>query len=63
MFDLTYENVGMDLISNKGLSAEDAAKQMIKDHPEKLNSWLAGVTTFDGAPALAAVQAALGLQP
>jgi glycine betaine/proline transport system substrate-binding protein len=63
VFDLTYENIGMDLISNKGLSAEDAAKQMIKDHPEKLNGWLAGVTTFDGAPALAAVQAALGLQP
>jgi glycine betaine/proline transport system substrate-binding protein len=36
---------------------------MMKDHPEKLDTWLAGVTTFDGSPALPVVQAALGPKP
>ena len=35
------------------------AKAMIKAHPEKLAAWLDGVTTRDGRPALAIVQAAL----
>ena len=59
-FDLTYENVGMDKIMNKGESAEDTALAMMIAHPEKVDKWLDGVTTFDGQPGLPAVKAALG---
>ena len=60
VFDLAYENVGMDMIMNKGETAENAAVAMMAKHPEKVEKWLDGVTTFDGQPGLAAVKTAIG---
>ncbi len=37
----------------------DAAKAWLKAHPESLQKWLAGVTTFDGKDGLGAVQVSL----
>jgi glycine betaine/proline transport system substrate-binding protein len=38
---------------------DDVAKQWLKDHPEDLTRWLAGVTTFDGKDAAPVVTAAI----
>jgi glycine betaine/proline transport system substrate-binding protein len=59
VFDIDYENQGMDLIMGKQMEAADAARQMMAKHPEKLERWLSGVTTIDGQPALPVVKAAL----
>ena len=40
-------------------SPQDVARQWLRDHPEDLQRWLAGVTTFDGRDGVAAVQASL----
>ncbi len=40
---------------------QEVAKQWLRDHPEDLQRWLAGVKTFDGRDAAAAVQ--VGLNP
>jgi glycine betaine/proline transport system substrate-binding protein len=37
----------------------DVAKAWLKNHPEDLQRWLAGVTTFDGKDAMQAVQVAV----
>jgi len=58
-FDIDYENAGMKLMLDDGQDAPAAAAALIKAHPEKLAAWLDGVTTRDGRPALAVVQAAL----
>ena len=60
VFDIDYENSGMSLILNKGQTTENAAKAMMKAHPDKVSKWLDGVTTIDGKPGLAAVQAFIG---
>lgn len=61
-FNIPFENRGMGSILNDGLSAVDAAKKAIKQHPEMLDGWLKGVTTRDGkTDALSAVRADLGL--
>lgn len=62
VFDIAYENTGMNMIMTDGLEARDAAAKMLKAHPEKLDAWLKGVETFDGKPGLAAVKAELGIQ-
>ena len=62
VFDIDYENTGMNMIMTDGLEARDAAIKMLKAHPEKLEAWLKHVQTFDGKPALAAVKAELGIQ-
>jgi len=62
VFDIDYENTGMNMIMTDGLEARDAAIKMLKAHPEKLEAWLKDVQTFDGKPALAAVKAGLGIQ-
>lgn len=59
-FDIDYENAGMDMIMNKGKTADEAARAMMAGHPQMLQKWLDGVTTFDGGPALPVVQAAIG---
>jgi glycine betaine/proline transport system substrate-binding protein len=51
----------MQKIMGDGILATDAAKSMISERPELLESWLKDVTTIDGEPGLPAVQAALGL--
>ncbi len=60
-FTLDLENQMMGLILDDGLAPEDAAKQWLKSNPRVLDLWLANVTTADGEPGLAAVQAQLGL--
>jgi glycine betaine/proline transport system substrate-binding protein len=61
VFDVAWENAGMNLIMNDGQTAPDAARAMIAQDPGVLTAWLDGVTTRDGQPAEAAVRAALGL--
>jgi glycine betaine/proline transport system substrate-binding protein len=60
VFSIEIENEMMGLIL-EGEAPDDAAKAWLKDHPDVLGPWLEAVTTFDGAPGLPAVQAALGL--
>lgn len=38
---------------------DDVARQWLKDHPQDLSRWLAGVTTFDGKDAAPVVMAAI----
>ena len=38
---------------------QDVARQWLRDHPEDLQKWLAGVTSFDGKDGVAAMQASL----
>ncbi len=51
----------MGYLINDGMQPQDAGLKAIKQNPEKLTAWLAGVTTFDGKPGLEAVKAKLGL--
>ena len=61
VFDLDYENIGMQKIMGDGMEAQDAALAMIAADPSKLDKWLDGVTTLSGEPGLPAVKTALGL--
>lgn len=58
-FDLSGEDAMMDSILNKNLDPAKAAAQWLKANKSVLPKWLEGVTSFDGKPGLAAVQAAL----
>ncbi|PWK63844.1 choline ABC transporter substrate-binding protein [Aminobacter sp. AP02] len=58
-FNLAMEGEMMDAIL-KGGNANDAATAWLKANPDAVTPWLAGVTTFDGGDAAAAVKAALG---
>jgi glycine betaine/proline transport system substrate-binding protein len=60
-FTLEMENEIMGAILNDGADPGDAAVAWLKANPSVLDAWLAGVTTKDGAEALAAVRSALGL--
>lgn len=60
-FTVDYENQGMDKLMNEGMDPKEAGKAMLSTNPALLDTWLAGVTTFDGKPGLEAVKAALGL--
>ncbi|GLK86139.1 choline ABC transporter substrate-binding protein [Ancylobacter defluvii] len=60
-FDLATENAMMGKILDEGMDPKAAATVWIKAHPQALEPWLAGVTTFDGKPGLPAVKASLGL--
>ncbi|MDR7033595.1 choline ABC transporter substrate-binding protein [Mesorhizobium sp. BE184] len=57
-FTLPMENVMMDAVI-KGGNPGDVAKDWLKANPDAVTPWLAGVTTFDGGDAVAAVKAAL----
>ena len=61
VFDLDYENFGMQKIMGDGIDPSDAARAMLAERPELLEAWLKDVTTLDGQPGLAAVKAAFGL--
>ena len=61
VFDLKMENEVMGKILDDGMEGEKAAESWLKANPAVLDKWLAGVTTFDGKPGLAAVKASLGL--
>jgi glycine betaine/proline transport system substrate-binding protein len=58
-FTLQMENEIMGAILNDGKDAKVAAKEWLKAHPDVVEPWLEGVTTFDGGDAKAAVNTAL----
>lgn len=58
-FTLDMEGQLMDEIL-KGGNADDVARTWLKANPDAATPWLAGVTTFDGGDAAAAVKTALG---
>ncbi len=60
VFNLEYENHGMQLILDEGKDPAAAAREMMNRNPQMLDKWLDGVTTLDGKPALPVVKAALG---
>lgn len=60
-FTLAMENEIMGAILNDGTDPAEAAKTWLTANPDVLNGWLDGVTTRDGAEALPAARAALGL--
>ena len=59
VFSLKMENEIMGAILNDGADPQDAAKEWLKANPDALTPWLAGVTTFGGGDAAAAVKGAL----
>ena len=61
VYDIAYENAGMQKVMGDGMEFQDAANAMMAARPEMLDGWLKDVTTLDGQPGLAAVKAALGL--
>ncbi|MDT1061785.1 choline ABC transporter substrate-binding protein [Paracoccus sp. CPCC 101403] len=58
-FTLPMENEVMGKILNDGEEPAKAAKEWLKANPEAAKPWLAGVTTFDGGDAVAALDKAL----
>ena len=58
-FTLAMENSLMDAVLNQNKKPEQAATTWLKANSKTLDTWLAGVTTFDGKPAAAVVKAAL----
>ncbi|AVA26546.1 choline ABC transporter substrate-binding protein (plasmid) [Rhizobium sp. CB3171] len=58
-FSLTMENEIMGAILNQGADPKEAAGAWLKAHPEVVKPWLEGVTTFEGKPALDAVERAV----
>jgi glycine betaine/proline transport system substrate-binding protein len=60
-FTLEMENQIMGAILDEGQDPEEAASSWLEAHPDVLESWLDGVTTFDGGDGLAAVKAHLGI--
>ncbi|MDX5401182.1 MAG: choline ABC transporter substrate-binding protein [Rhodobacterales bacterium] len=60
-FTLAMENEIMGAILNDGKDPAEAARTWLTANPDVLNGWLSGVTTRDGAEALPAARAALGL--
>jgi len=58
-FTLPMENEVMGAILDGGKKPEVAAREWIKKNPKALDTWLEGVTTLDGKPALAAASAVL----
>jgi glycine betaine/proline transport system substrate-binding protein len=54
-FTLHGESEMMDLILDKHQQPDAAAAAWIKAHPDVVKGWLDGVSTFDGAPAYAAL--------
>jgi glycine betaine/proline transport system substrate-binding protein len=59
-FTLPMENEIMGAILDEGQDPEAAASGWLKEHPELLETWLEGVTTFEGEPGLPAVTEHLG---
>jgi len=56
-FSLTLENEVMKAILDDGKKPAVAAKDWLKANPQVLDTWLEGVTTKDGKPAIPAVKA------
>jgi glycine betaine/proline transport system substrate-binding protein len=60
-FTLEMENEIMGGILDEGEEPEEAAAAWLKENPQILEKWLAGVTTVDGEEGLAAVKEDLGV--
>ncbi len=60
-FSLSTENEMMGYMLDDGMDPQAAAVKLVKNHPELVDQWLAGVTTFDGAAGAAALKAHLGM--
>lgn len=58
-FTLDMENAVMGAILNDGQEPAKAARAWLKANPDAAAAWLAGVTTFDGGDAAAALSDAL----
>jgi len=58
-FSLAMENALMDAVLNDNKKPEQAATTWLKANAKMVESWLDGVSTFDGKPAMPAVRAAL----
>jgi glycine betaine/proline transport system substrate-binding protein len=58
-FSLSMENEMMDAILQGG-NPNDVALEWLKKNPDVITPWIAGVTTFDGGDAAAAIKTALG---
>ena len=60
-FSLKLENEIMGAILDQAKEPDAAAAAWLKQNPDVLDGWLAGVTTVDGGEGLAAVRKSLGL--
>ncbi len=60
-FSLATENEIMGYMLDDGMDPNAAAKKLIKSHPELVEQWLSGVTTFDGKDGTAAVKKHVGM--
>ena len=60
-FTLAMENEIMGAILNDGVDPDEAASDWLKRHPDVVDAWLDGVSTFDGGDGRAAVKAHLGM--
>jgi glycine betaine/proline transport system substrate-binding protein len=60
-FNLKIEDSVMNFILSGGTEAPHAAEAWLKANPSAWPAWLAGVTTFDGKPAVPTLRASLGL--
>jgi len=58
-FTLTMENQLMNAVPNENKKPREAAKAWIKANPAVLDTWLAGVSSRDGKPALEVAKAQL----
>jgi glycine betaine/proline transport system substrate-binding protein len=56
------ENQLMGEIMDQGEDPRDAARAYLQANPEVLDTWLEGVTTREGEPALPAVKRALDIE-
>ena len=61
VFTVDIENLVMNKILTDGDEGAKAAAAWLKTNPKELETWLEGVTTFDGQPGLPAVKKSLGL--
>ncbi len=57
VFTVDIENELMGKILDGGAEGPAAAKEWLKAHPDQIDKWLAGVTTFKGEPGAEAVKA------
>lgn len=60
-FSLALENEIMGYMLQDGMDPQAAAVQLIKNHPELVDSWLEGVSTTDGGDGAAAIKSHLGM--
>lgn len=60
-FSTGLEHALIAALQDKAAAPHDVARRQLQAHPELLDAWLAGVTTFSGGDGLAAVRAALAL--